>query len=647
MNVRITFVCFVLLGFYFTFVFRGAWLNFFPDQRLITAKKKNFETVIKLKPRRGIIYDRHGRELAITLAAKSLFADPSLIQNPKSVAKKLSLLLNHPYRKIYDKIKNKTRRFVWLKRHINAKKAKIIQSWQIRGLAFLEEPKRVYPNGSLLAQTLGFVGHEGHGLEGIELSYDKILSGQETRVLVRKDAMGRPLFSDVDSNVVTLRSNGADIYLTIDSDLQFFFEKELKKVVEKYSAASALGVIMAPQTGEILSMAHFPTFNLNKPFNVKPGLFRNRCITDAFEPGSTLKPFIISTALKKGLPPSASYSGMKGRLSVEGHIIKEAESDHQFEDMTLREVLSYSSNVGAAQVALDMGDSFLYKNLKQFNFGSRLGLSFSGENAGILNKPPWKKLQLATIGFGHSVSVTPLQMVTAYSAIANGGLIKKPYLVRSVYYKESGEQKNFKPETLDQALTLEQAKIMTVMLISAVSEGGTGVKARVKGFLSAGKTGTAQVVDSKKGGYIKGQYISSFAGFIPAHDPRFVIYVVVEQPQKKFYGSTVAAPVFSKVAEYAVRQSGLSPVLISEKNILQKARQKGLIQSRFVKNPRGLSSEQGKTPDFTGLSLRRAYRKARKENIKLKIKGSGTVAHTAPAPLSDLPKDRSVQLFLE
>ncbi len=646
MNARITFVCFVLLGFYVTFVFRGALLNFFPDQRLITAKKKNFETVIKLKPRRGIIYDRHGRELAITVAAQSLFADPSLIQNPRLTAKKLSHLLQRPYRKIYEKIKNKNRRFVWLKRHISAEKAVTIQAWQIRGLAFLEEPKRVYPNGSLLAQTLGFVGHEGHGLEGIELSYDKILSGEETRVLVRKDAMGRPLFSDVDSNVVTLRSNGADIYLTIDSDLQFFFEKELKKVVEKYSAESALGVIMAPQTGEILSMAHFPTFNLNRPFNAKPGLFRNRCITDAFEPGSTLKPFIISTALKKDIPPSARYSGMKGRLSVEGHIIKEAESDHQFEDMTLREVLSYSSNVGAAQVALDLGDNFLYKNLKKFSFGSRLGLSFPGENAGILNKPPWKELQLATIGFGHSISVTPLQMVTAYSAIANGGLIKKPYLVQSVYYKESGEQKTFKPETLNQALTSEQAKIMTVMLISAVSEGGTGIKARVKGFLSAGKTGTAQVVDSKKGGYIKGRYISSFAGFIPAHDPRFVIYVVVEQPQKKFYGSTVAAPVFSKVAEYAVRQSGLSPVLISEKNILQKARKKGHGQQP-KKIPRGLSSQEGKTPDFTNLSLRRAYRKARRQDIRLKVKGSGKVTHTAPAPLSDLPKDRTVQLFLE
>ncbi|MDE0118648.1 MAG: penicillin-binding transpeptidase domain-containing protein [Bdellovibrionales bacterium] len=645
MKSRIIFAGFVLGIFYIIFVGRGAWLQFFPDQRLITVKKKNFETLIKLKPRRGIIYDRHGRELAITVASQSLFADPSLIKYPKKIAKKLGPLLNIPYHRIYKKIKNKNRRFVWLKRHTSEKESNLIQSWKIRGLAFLEEPKRVYPNGSLLAQTLGFVGHEGHGLEGLELIYDKILSGEETKVLVRKDAMGRPLFSDIDTNLMALRANGTDIYLTIDSDLQFFFEKELKKVVEKYSARSALGVIMAPQTGEIMAMANYPSFDLNHPFHSDPGLFRNRCVTDAFEPGSTLKPFIMSAALKKGILPSTRYDGMKGQLSIEGHIIKEAESTHQFENMTLREILSYSSNVGAAQVALDLGDDFLYHSLKDFGFGTRLGFVFPGESAGILNKTPWKKLQLATIGFGHSISVTPLQIVTAYSAIANGGLIKQPYLTQSVFYKESGEKKIFKPKTLNRVLTSEQAKVITVMLISAVSEGGTGVKAQVKGFLSAGKTGTAQVVDSEEGGYIKGQYISSFAGFIPAHDPKFVIYVVVQQPQKKFYGSTVAAPVFSKVAEYAVRQSGLSPVLITEKNILQKAKKQTHAQNH-KKPSRDLSSEKGKTPDFIGLSLRKAYQKARKEQILLKVKGSGQVIQTHPPPLSPLPTNKKVELIL-
>ena len=466
-------------------------------------------------------------------------------------------------------------------------------------------------------------------------------------MLVRKDAMGRPLFSDVGTNLITLRANGADIYLTIDSDLQFFFEKELKKVVQEYSAKSALGIIMSPQTGEILAMAHYPTFDLNQPFNSDPSLFRNRCVTDAFEPGSTLKPFIISSALKKNILPSTRYNGLGGQFSVEGHIIKEAESTHQFEDMTLREILSYSSNVGAAQVALDLGDKFLYQSLKKFGFGARSEIVFPGESTGILNKTPWKKLQLATIGFGHSISVTPLQMATAYSAIANGGLIKQPYLTQSFYYKESGEKKIFKPKTLNRALTPEQAKIMTVMLISAVSKGGTGVKAQVKGFLSAGKTGTAQIVSSKEGGYIKGQYISSFAGFIPAHDPKFVIYVVVQQPQKKFYGSTVAAPVFSKVAEYAVRQSGLSPVLITEKNILQNTKKQSHTQNhKAQKTSRDLSSEKGKTPDFIGLSLRNAYQKARREEIQLRVKGSGQVVRTSPLPLSPLPMNRTVELIL-
>ncbi len=643
MKSRIIFLCFILGGFYFAFIVRGAWLQFFPDHRLITAKKKNFEKVIKLQPRRGIIYDRHGRELAITVAAQSLFADPFLIENPKYLAKKLSRVLKISHHRIYKKIKNKNRRFVWLKRHISEKELKKIQSWKLKGLAFLEEPKRVYPNGSLLAQTLGFVGRDGHGLEGIELSYDKVLSGEETRVLVRKDAMGRPLFSDVDTNLITLKTNGADIYLTIDSDLQFFFEKELKKVVKEYSAQSALGLIMAPQSGEILAMAHFPGFDLNQPSKSDSSLFRNRCVTDAFEPGSTLKPFIISAALKKGILPSAHYDGLEGEISIDGHVIREAESTHKFENMTLREILSYSSNVGAAQVALDVGDDFLYNSLEKFGFGSKLGLSFPGESSGILNKTPWKKLQLATIGFGHAISVTPLQMVTAYAAIANGGIVRKPYLVQSVYHKESGKKEIFKPVILNKALTKEQAKTMAVMLISAVSEGGTGIKAQVKGFLSAGKTGTAQIVNSKEGGYVKGQYISSFAGFIPAHDPKFVIYVVIHQPQKKFYGSTVAAPVFSKVAEYAVRQSGVSPVLISEKNLLKKKRKQVQAQKEAI---RSISSEKGKTPNFVGLSLRGAYQKARRENIHLLVKGSGQVVRTVPAPLSPLPKTRKIQLIM-
>ena len=645
MKSRIIFICLGLCFFYISFVIRGAWLQFFPDQRLISAKKKNFETVIKLKPRRGIIYDRHGRELAITVAAQSLFADPFLIKNPKSTARKLSRLLKIPYSQVYKKISNKNRRFVWLKRHIDEKQSKVVQSWGVKGLAFLDEPKRVYPNGSLLAQTLGFVGHEGRGLEGIELSYDKVLSGEEKRVLVRKDAMGRPLFSDINTkNLITLRANGADIYLTIDSDLQFFFEKELKKVVQEYSAQSALGVIMEPQTGKILAMAHSPSFNLNKPFRADPRLRRNRSVTDAFEPGSTLKPFIMATALKKDIPPTTRYDGMGGQLSVDGHVIKEAESTHQFEEMTLREILSYSSNVGAAQVALDIGDSFLYQSLKDFGFGSKLELSFPGESSGILHHPPWKQLQVATIGFGHAVSVTPLQMVTAYAAIANGGLLRQPSLVEAVYYKEQGRKEVFDSKVLNRVLTPDQAKTLTVMLISAVAEGGTGSKAQVKGFLSAGKTGTAQVVDSKEGGYVKGQYISSFAGFIPAHDPKFVIYVVVHQPQKKFYGSTVAAPVFSKVAEYAVRQSGLSPVLISEKNILQEKTKQG---HKKRKTQRDISSsEEGKTPDFVGLSLRKAYQKARKEKVQLKIKGSGLVIRTVPSPFSPLPKSRKIQLIL-
>ena len=645
MKSRIIFVCVILLVFCFTFIVRGIVLQFFPDERLISVKKKNFERVIKLKPRRGIIYDRHGRELAISIASQSLFADPFLIKNPKQIAKKLSKLLGISYSSLYKKIKNKKRRFVWIKRNITDKEWEKVKSWKIYGLAFLEEPKRVYPNGSLLAQAMGFVGRDGHGLEGIELSYDRFLSGEEKKVLVYKDARGRPLFSDIsfDKSLVNLRSNGADVYLTIDSDLQFFFEKELKEVVDHYSARSAIGIIMNPQTGEILSIAHFPSFNLNRPFQSDPKLFRNRSVTDAFEPGSTLKSFVIGAALKNDTPPTQRYEGSEKGFLVENHFIREAEAGKYFQNLDLREILSFSSNVGAAQVALDVGDQFLYDTLKDFGFGSKLGIAFPGESSGILKKPPWKKLQLATIGFGHGVSVTPLQMVTAYSAIANGGMLKQPYFVSSIRYKETNRTETYEAKDLRQVLTPEQSRIMTMMLISAVSYDGTGSKAQVKGFLSAGKTGTAQVVDKEHGGYLTEQYISSFVGFIPAHKPQFVIYVAVEQPQDKFYGSTVAAPIFSNVAEYAVRKTGLSPILISEKNILKKEES----ENKQKRARRGIAQVKGRVPYFIGLSLREAFQKVRDTELKLKIKGSGKVVSTIPLSGEPFPKDRKIYLVLE
>ncbi len=673
MKSRITFICYFLLMFYAIFLVRGAWLQFFPNERLITAKRKNFEKVIKLKPRRGIIYDRRGHELAISVASYSLFADSFLIKNPVQCARRLGRLLKMSSREIYQKIKNKKRRFVWLKRHISDKNRLVIQSWKIPGLAFLEEPKRVYPNDSLLAQVLGFVGSDGYGLEGIELSYNNVLSGEEKKLLVQKDAKGRPfLFSASGKNPINLRVNGADIYLTIDSDLQFFFERELKKVKQKYRARSAYGLIMDPETGEILAMAHVPSFNLNKPFQVSSKLYRNRCITSAFEPGSTLKPFITSAALKKNIPPSRRYSNHGGALLVEGHLIGEAEPDEnkKNETMDLRDILSRSSNIGSAQLAMDIGDHFLYQVLRDFGFGQRLGLKFPGESAGILNKPPWKRLQLATIGFGHGVSTTSLQIAMAYSAIANGGMLKKPYLVRAIDYKESGGsdrreegKKFFKPVILKRVLSAEQAENITVMLMSVVSNSGTGRRAQVKGFLSAGKTGTAQIVDHQKGGYKPNEYIASFVGFIPAKNPKFVIYTAVDHPKKTFYGSQVAAPVFASVARYAVRQAGLPPELITPENVLKKEilSPKKIGRNNQVKNNQSdrlvaqkkisiCQSEEcfstTRTPDFIGLSLREAYRKARTKGVQLRVTGSGQVIRTIPFAGDPLPLNHIVHLIM-
>ena len=675
MQSRITFVSFFFVLIYVSFLARAFWLKVFPDDRLIAAKKRNFEKVIKLKPRRGIIYDRQGRELAISISSKSLFADPSLVKNPKGMAKKLNRLLRIPYSRLYKKLTWPNKRFVWLKRHITEEQWEKISRWKEAGLSYLEEPKRVYPNGQLLSQTLGFVGQDGYGLEGIELTFNKILSGEEKKVLVQKDARNRPLFSNIHADLIHLSSNGSDITLSIDSDLQFYLEKELQNAINTYRAKSARGVIMDPKSGHILAIANIPTFDLNRAFKAPSSVHRNRVIVDSFEPGSTLKPFVVATALQNHIPPTKRYSGQDGKLLVDGHVIKEAEQTKSFKDVSLRQILALSSNIGAAQLALDLGGEKLFQGLKSFGFGEKTHITFPGEAFGILHSPPWRDIKTATIGFGHGIAITALQLATAYSTIASGGIYRKPILVTKAKHKESGRvvehPKVYQSARPRRVMSPELANILTVMLISATSPEGTGSSAQVKGYLVAGKTGTAQVVG--KQGYAKGQYISSFAGFIPAQKPQFVIVVVVEHPQGEIYGSKVAAPVFSMVAEYALRQYGVSPILISEKHILKptdgslkpdgvhlsqeqrslSSAHQGEKASSSIGLKAGLEKSAGdkewsfdRVPDFKGLSLRRAYLEARKQKLKLKIRGSGLVVRTNPKAGSPLPPNKTVTLIM-
>ena len=634
-RIHIINIVFIVLGA--LVIGRGAWLFLLPNQKLGAVKKRLFEKVVQIKPQRGVIYDRYGRALALSVSSFSLFADPSLIKDNRRAAQKLSALLKIPRSRIIKKLKNKKRRFVWIKRHITNKEKEAVRSFNIYGLGFIEEPKRVYPGRSLMSQVLGFTGVDGHGLEGLELYYDGLLRGAEQRMVAPKDARGRPLVTP--TPIFLDQSKGLDIYLTIDSDLQFVLETKLKEAMKKRKAKAAMGIVIDAKNSEILALANEPGFDPNRPLAFSSHLYRNRVVSDNFEPGSTFKTFIVGAALKEGKAPHLKYDTKKGRLKVGGHTIHEAESDRQYKSLSILEILAVSSNVGSALLALDLKAPAVYSHLTQFGFGEKLGLDFPLEGKGLIQPLPWRKILTSNVGFGQGVSATPMQMAAAYTAIANGGFLKKPSILLSSVDVSNREKKELPPPPLRRIFTKAQSDTLTLMLTRAASTKGTGSQAQVKGFLTAGKTGTAQKPDPQNRGYLKDKYLSSFIGFVPAGKPRFVIYTALDEPEIDFYGSLSAAPVFREVGSYALRRAGLVPSFIEEQNVLSENKNEPILERAKARN-------KEKIPNLEGLSLRQAFRKAREFDIKLRVRGSGRVKSSSPQAGARIPSHRQVLIIL-
>lgn len=632
-------------------VMRAAQLQILPSEKLKTLQTRQYKTLVDLPARRGLIVDRKGKELAVTIPAYSLYADPKDIENPKKFASLIGSKLGFSKQFVFNKIKDRERRFVWLKRKLNKEFVDSVKALKLRGLGVIEETERVYPNENLLSQVLGFVGREGQGLEGLELKFDELLKGQNRKIKVERDARGRPLL--VDGRVFTDAPAGFDLTLTVDHELQYQLEHELMRSKNEHLADSAMGLILDAQTSEILAIGNVPSFDPNKPQNESNENWRNRSITDAFEPGSTLKTLVIAGALREGLTkPNKKYNCENGEFKIGKHTIHEAEASHKFTALTTSEILMHSSNIGTAKIALEMGDEKLRQVLIDFGVGQRLDVDLPGEAAGILQKLPWRDHLLANVSFGHGVTVTPLQMAAAYAAIANGGVLRKPYIVKSKVNQETGEYNEFKAQDIRRVLTVDQAATMRHMLNAAASGSGTGASAQVNGYPVAGKTGTAQKVVVGQG-YVKGQYISSFVGFIPAHDPKFVIYVALDNPRHKYYGAEVAAPLFSKLAGYAVRQAGLSPTLLTEKNMIKKSKQsvQDRVQADSIMHIREMAKvltaeEQNVVPDFHGLTLREVYNRVRGTPLKVDVHGDGVVSLTVPEVGNPLPENRVIKLYL-
>lgn len=633
---------------------RAAYLQFLPQDKLSALQTRQFQTVVTLPARRGTIYDHHGKELAMSSPAYSLYADPKILENKKTLAKQLAQITNDQARDIYLKIKDSSKRFVWIDRLLSASAAEEIRRLNIRGLGLVEDWKRVYPNDNLLSSTLGFVGKEGQALEGVELFYDSVLKGEKKKVNLRRDARGRPLIQD--GLLFTETPQGKEMKLTVDADLQYFVETEMSESIRRHEADGGWAVVLDAKTSAIRALASWPSFDPNKPQGASSNQRRNRAVTDTFEPGSTMKTFVIASAIEnKIVKPNTKIFCENGFFKIGKRVIREAEKNHSHATISVSEVLAFSSNIGTSKIALKMGDDLLKQSLIGFGFGQKSGVDLPGEAKGIMLALPWRDHLLANISFGQGVTASPLQIANAYAAIANGGVLNQPYIVESVTDIETNEVTKMTPKEIRRVISPETAAQMRLMLTGVTSDEGTGIAARVPGYIVGGKTGTAQKIKPYGRGYMPNGYIASFSGFIPANDPQLVIFVGLDHPRKGYYGSQTAAPLFSRIASYAVRREGVAPEILTEKTI-SKVREDSLAQKFLnedksiqlkVENMNDGAQITTAAPEFKSLTVREVLNEAASQKIEVKFIGSGRVETTSPEAGQALGPDRKMTVILK
>lgn len=517
--------------------------------------ERQHEKGMVLEAERGTIYDRRGRILATNVEVPSLYAMPPLMDNPRAAAAELSRVLDVDRLTIQKRLEN-GKDFVWLERKMNPVLAQSVRQLGLEGVGFLSESQRFYPKRYLLGHILGFAGLDNEGLEGIELKYDPYLKGEKGFLIVERDAAGRPIFPKGLEPIAP--SRGKDLILTIDEVIQHIAERELDAVMQKTTAVSGSVIVMDPKTGEILAMAVRPVFNPNRVTRHDPEHWRNRTITDSYEPGSTFKIVAAAAALQeKVVAPQDLIDCENGAMEIGGRVIHDHEKHG---NLTFAEVIQKSSNIGMVKIAMRLGEETLYRYIRAFGFGEKTGIDLMGEVPGLVREPArWSGSSLASIAIGQEVAMPPLQVITAYSAIANGGFLMRPYLVSEIHEPDGTVMTRLLPEARRQAIHPETARQLVKILEGTVAPGGTGGEAALAGFAVAGKTGTAQKIDPKTRLYSARDFVSSFVGFVPSYEPRIAILVVVDSPQGMAWGGSVAAPVFKRIAEQTLGYLGIRP----------------------------------------------------------------------------------------
>lgn len=644
-------------------VLRLCWLQIIRAEELKEWSDNQLAGILNGQVPRGRIVDRDGEELAVSILSKSLYVDPKLLledkaaskQLPKRDARRISADLLAPVLKmdaeeLYE-IFSRSGRFWWVKRTLEPKEAeqvrKIIKDNKLSGLVFEDESKRYYTKKRAAAQVLGFVGTDDVGLSGIELELDTVLRGAETKSSALFDAWGNEILGK-DEYQRQRNNHLATVYLTLDSKMQYVLEDAMDDAMERTKAQGAAAIIMDPYTGEILGMASRPTFDPNKFWQYSQESWNNKGVSMIYEPGSVFKPLVGCMGLTEGIITPDTVFQDDGRIRIADRIIHNWDGEGMGA-VPFSTVIKFSINTGMVQLGMQLGANRLIDYSKKFGFGKPTGIDLPGEESGLLYEPEnMYEPDIATMAIGQGIAVTPLQVLCAISAIANGGELLRPYVVKKVVASNGEVIREGKKHVVRNIVTEKVAEQMRGMMEKVVSEGG-GKTAAIKGYRIAGKTGTAEKL-AAGGGYAPGQYIASFVGFVPSDKPKYAMLVMLDTPKGVFYGSQVSAPIFRDTLQQILVAKGIMPSTseglpsfkeLSHKNIKDIEKSKPL--------PQLLLTDKGKIkiPDFSGYDMRCIAGVLEKEGLRLKPYGGGIAYQQRPLVGTEVEKDSTVEIWFK
>ena len=592
----------------------------------------------KIQSPRGMILDRDGKVLAISEVAKSLYADPTMMQSDtdgkgKTPAEAAELLA--PYLRIkQDEIEERLSRdtsFVWLDRTMDDDKYQALKSViadkHIKGLRFVDENRRYYPNGTLAAQLIGFVGDNDHGLDGIEMVLDDDIRGDTQKLRLTTDSNNVPIFDSALEKV--LPDKEKSVRLTIDSTIQYIAEKGLDDIMKNNKPEGAAIIIMNPKTGEILAMASRPNFDPNDYGKANKEAYKNRAVVNLYEPGSTFKSLMASAALDAGTwTESKTYKDV-GYVQVDDRVISNWD-DSGMGTVTLKEILKFSINTGMVAIGLNTGGKILTSYAEKYGFGKQTGIELPGEGEGILFNPDeMSNINTATMAIGQGIAVTPLQMVQAFGAVANHGTMMKPFVIKEIDNPDGSVFKKTEPQEVGQPISAEVSRIISTIMADEINSGG-GLNAKIDGYNFCGKTGTAQRLNSEGTGYAEGQYIGSFVGFGPLEDPEYVVLIVVDNPSGVYYGAQVAAPIFKMMMTDIVRIKGIRPASAAAANATV-LKSLPAAASRAPLPPVDVTGDTVLLPSFIGYDSREVNEWLNAAGLGFIPNGTGLATYQVPA----------------